>query len=410
MSKRTLDSEHKPELLDYFCHEVRTSLNSIVLFSKLLKKNEDGKLEDDQQKYAHAIYRSSQSLLELTDRTLELSRIKSGVVEPAFETVNIQTLCNKLEQLFLPLANTKNLFLTFEQVKDGIESIHTDRLGLEQILKNLISNALKFTSEGGISVYIDLLHPSEAPEVSIDAEQIMVFHIQDTGIGIPPDKQQIIFKDFIQADPSIREKYEGSGLGLAICKKTAEMLGGDLKVNSNEGAGSTFSVYLPVSCSSITTHRYSIKSREENNDEVLPDDNDSADRDRKSNYPADVIESTILLVDDSPIHNSALKEFLSQKVSKCLTATSARDTYNILENNRIDYIVLDMILPDASGLDLLSFIKNDERHKDIYTIIYTGKNLSNKETNEIKVLADEVVYKSAGSYKTLMNIISSFSG
>src|ERR1700743_3489095 len=216
-------------------HELRTPLNSLLILSKLLGDNQDGNLSDEQIKYARTIQSSGNDLLSLINDILDLSKIEAGHLQIRAESVSLQRLAADLKQLFEPIARERKLSFDIEVANNLPATFETDRQRLEQVLKNLLSNAFKFTEYGSVKL-----------KLARDKEDTVSFAVTDSGIGIAPEQQQAIFEAFRQADGTISRKYGGTGLGLSISKELARLLGGALSLESQPGKGSTFTVSLPL--------------------------------------------------------------------------------------------------------------------------------------------------------------------
>src|SRR5690606_29648539 len=232
-----LSTKYKSEFLANMSHELRTPLNSILLLSRLLSENNEGNLLEDQIEYAKVIQTSGNGLLTLIDEILDLSKIEAGKMTLSYEDVSLAEMINDLQNLFGPMAVDKGLELKFDCDKTTFSKIQTDNLRLQQILRNLISNALKFTAKGSVTLSV---YPNK------EKEGYLNFAVRDTGIGIPKEKHQLVFEAFQQADGSTRRKFGGTGLGLSISKELAKLLGGSLYINSEVTKGSEFIVSIPV--------------------------------------------------------------------------------------------------------------------------------------------------------------------
>jgi signal transduction histidine kinase/CheY-like chemotaxis protein/CHASE3 domain sensor protein len=227
-----LSTKYKSEFLANMSHELRTPLNSILLLSKLMSENKD--LDEEYIEYAEVIQSSGQGLLGLIDEILDLSKIEAGKMTLEYAPVVMAEVATDMRSLFNPIAKNKNLSLVID-LEEGIQNINTDKMRLEQILKNLLSNAIKFTSQGQVTLAVK--KDEERKEV--------LFKVTDTGIGIPADKQALVFEAFQQADGSTRRKFGGTGLGLSISRELAKLLGGEIELSSKENVGSEFSFSLP---------------------------------------------------------------------------------------------------------------------------------------------------------------------
>jgi len=224
-------TKYKSEFLANMSHELRTPLNSILLLSKLMSENKE--LDAEYIEYAEVIQSSGQGLLGLIDEILDLSKIEAGKMKLEFTDMSIAEITTDMRSLFNPLAKNKNLELIIE-VEEGVQHVNTDKMRLEQILKNLLSNAIKFTGQGRVSLTVT------------KADKSILFKVTDTGIGIPSDKQSLIFEAFQQADGSTRRKFGGTGLGLSISRELAKLLGGHIELTSKENVGSEFTFSLPI--------------------------------------------------------------------------------------------------------------------------------------------------------------------
>jgi signal transduction histidine kinase len=261
-------NRYKSEFLANMSHELRTPLNSLLILSKLLADNSVGNLTKDQVDSAMVIHKSGNSLLVLINDILDLSKIEAGRLDIEISEHSFAEIVDDLHPLFKPIANEKGVQLEFE-VRTRRAALQTDKMRLEQILKNIISNAIKFTPNGGkVCVVVrDMDDDKEKMELGIFKDAI-AFDVVDTGIGIPKDKQNQVFEAFRQADGSISRQYGGTGLGLSITKKLVDLLDGELKLKSEEGKGTTFTVVFPVETSYVA---YEEPSKE--NDEQASKEN-----------------------------------------------------------------------------------------------------------------------------------------
>lgn len=229
-----LSTRYKSEFLANMSHELRTPLNSILLLSRLMAENEE--MDREHQEYAEVIQSSGQGLLSLIDEILDLSKIEAGKMELDRANIKLDEVLNTMRSLFNPIAKEKVLDLVLDKSTDLPEYFHTDRMRLEQILKNLLSNAIKFTSKGSVKLLISKNEKLNA----------LVFRVTDTGVGIAPEKQTMVFEAFQQADGSTRRKFGGTGLGLSISRELAKLLGGFIDLKSEENKGSIFTLTLPI--------------------------------------------------------------------------------------------------------------------------------------------------------------------
>lgn len=386
--KLALNNKYKSEFIATISHEMRTTLNSVIILSEILSRNENRNLTKDQLEYLDIIQSSNNSLLELLNEVLDLSKIDSGKVDIRLGEVDLASLCQRITRLYTPIAREKGLSFRFEKKPDLPEMIVSDRIRLEQVLKNLISNALKFTSQGEISLVVE----------SVSRKKLS-FSVTDTGIGIPDSALSKVFDSYQQAEDSITTlQYGGTGLGLAISKQLIELLGGTIEVSSSVGKGTSFTVTIPTdSTESVSKHAKTGKVKKVESSDITPD---KATKKKRSK------QGSVLLIDDSNIHNLALKEFLSVKIENCTTAETASEAFSELDKNAdYDCIILDMYLPDADGKDVIRKLKNNDRYKDIPVIIYSGKSLTSEEESDLMNFASGIVQKNVKSYRVLLDKI-----
>lgn len=365
-----LTTRYKSEFLANMSHELRTPLNSILLLSRLLSDNDEKNLTDDQVEYATVIQSSGNGLLGLIDEILDLSKIEAGKMDLEYETLSITDITDDLRSLFTPVARDKGLELNIKIAPDVSPVIETDKMRLEQILKNLISNAMKFTSQGSVSLTI---------EKNQVMPQMLSFIVKDTGIGIPLAKQQLIFEAFQQADGSTKRKYGGTGLGLSISRELIKLLGGEITVSSKANEGSEFTVVLPISRSfastqSIKENLFAAKPHELKEadtppapdqkfissfiPEGIPDDRDSISVDDK----------TLLIIEDDTVFAKSLLDYTHKKGYKALVAVRGDEGLQLAGEYRPTGILLDIQLPVKSGWEVMDALKKnpDTRHIPVH--------------------------------------------
>jgi len=331
--------ELKTKFISYLGHEFRTPLNSITALSQMLLDRLDGPLTPEQEKQADFVNKSAKALTALVNDLLDLSRIEAGKAIVNVSTFMASDLFSSLRGILKPLHVNPNVDLIFE-VPEGIPPLETDEPKVSQILHNLISNALKFTERGEIRVSV---RPSAD-------ERFIVFTVSDTGIGIAPEDLERIFQEFVQAKaPSVlRAKAKGTGLGLPISRRLANMLGGDLTVESEVGKGSTFTVRLPRA---YQGHR-----------EVSAEEQAALE---------DAARHPILVVEDKPEDLKLYEQMLTSTGFQVFHATSVAQARELLARITPMAVILDILLPDGSGWDLLSGIRSDKRLWSIPVIVVT---------------------------------------
>jgi signal transduction histidine kinase/DNA-binding response OmpR family regulator len=355
-------SRYKSEFLANMSHELRTPLNSILILAKLLSDNSGKRLSDEQVRFAETIHSSGTNLLTLINDILDLSKIEAGAVEVQLGDVAPRALLDELQRTFERMATEKGLTLAVEVDGATPETIVSDRQRLQQILSNLLSNALKFTERGSVTL-----------RVSPAGTDMLSFAVRDTGVGVPADKIDVIFEAFRQADGSTHRKFGGTGLGLSISRELARLLGGDIHVDSTVGSGSTFTLTVPTrSTTASTTKRAapplpaprrrpppslepSLAMRADARD-------DRANRLRRGRL--------ILVVEDDEAFARILYDLAHDLDFDCVIANTTDEGMALARELAPNGILLDVNLPDGSGLTLLDRLKRnpDTRHIPVHMI------------------------------------------
>ncbi|WP_313915197.1 response regulator [Tahibacter sp.] len=354
---------YKSEFLANMSHELRTPLNSTLILAKLLADNKPGNLTDEQVKFAQTISSAGKDLLEIINDILDLAKIESGKVEVNREKVNLVAATDALVRTFRPVAQDKGLQLICEIEIGAPVELLTDPLRLGQILRNLLSNALKFTERGEVAL-----------RVSAGEQGQVVFAVHDTGIGIPEQQQDVIFEAFRQADGSMHRKYGGTGLGLSISRDLARLLGGDILVRSTPGKGSIFVLTLPtqpvegaivapeIPPAAVVPLALPRASRQDPPlaPAAIDDDRDTlADGDR-----------CVLVVEDDPNFATILRDVARETGFACVVAQRGGDGLVAATRYRPVAILLDVNLPDQSGLGVLDQLKRNPltRHIPVHVV------------------------------------------
>ena len=368
-------SKYKSEFLANMSHELRTPLNSLLLLAQMLAENDEGNLTDDQIESAQVIYSGGQELLGLINDILDLSKVEAGKMTVNLEDINLDDVCMSVRTMFYPLAESRNL-----EFKVGLEAgttqfILSDSQKVLQILKNFLSNAFKFTQEGGVTVRLF----SEIRQGQYGESSFIGFSVKDTGIGIPKDKQQSIFESFQQADGSTSRKYGGTGLGLAISREMSNLLGGFIEVSSEEGEGTTFTLYLPdnavcslngerviadsfssaVSSGHTEGTRKTVRSEREDE----PDVQISAKR---------MPTRSMLLIEDDVNFTSILEQVAQKHKFEFSHAGTGKEGLELAKQQPAA-IILDLGLPDMDGEEVLQALKRSKHTKDIPVHIISGR-------------------------------------
>jgi CheY-like chemotaxis protein/signal transduction histidine kinase len=351
-------NQYKSEFLANMSHELRTPLNSSLILAKLLADNRTGNLSAEQVKFAQTISSAGNDLLAIINDILDLSKIEAGKVDLSPETVLIAGTLDSLLKTFQPVAQTKGLRLAVTVAANAPDRLETDAQRLGQILKNLISNALKFTDRGEVSV-----------RVSAGFGETVHFAVHDTGIGISEHQQAIIFDAFRQADGSTHRKYGGTGLGLTISRDLARLLGGDIGVGSAPGEGSVFTLTLPLVYRSGSTARVAPTPPPPTFEEKPPRPTSAPAR-----RPTSVEDDSerlkpdsrlILIVEDDPPFAAILRDLAHEHGFQCVVTHTANDALAAAATYRPKAILLDMNLPDYSGLGVLDQLKRNPQMRHI---------------------------------------------
>jgi CheY-like chemotaxis protein/signal transduction histidine kinase/HAMP domain-containing protein len=375
-------SKYKSEFLANMSHELRTPLNSILILAQLLTENRNNSLTQKDIEFATNIHNSGSDLLNLINEILDLSKVEAGKIEIEIEEVTVHALTQSLKQMFTEIARNKNIDFTINCREEQFRSpLHTDRQRLEQILRNLLSNAFKFTDrEGQITVNIE----AQRPDASLrnaklrSLPEIAVFSVSDTGIGIPESKQGIIFEAFQQADGSTKRKFGGTGLGLSISRELAGALGGEIHLASEEGKGSTFTLYLPIKFDAehVVKGEKNIEIRKPEPKKPLPvvpphvpSNEKEAEDDR---YSIRENDKTILIIEDDIAFSHVLLEIAREKGYKGIIAHQGNTGLSLARYYRPDAIILDMKLPVLDGSEVLRLLKNDPELRHIPVQIMSG--------------------------------------
>lgn len=535
----SVTSKYKSEFMANMSHELRTPLNSLLILSQLLSENKEGNLTEKQVEFAHTIYMSGADLLKMIDEILDLSKVDAGKMELNSEEIKMTELKSFVKQNFAPQAVKKGLSLRISYNEPLPDSLYADSHRLKQILRNLLSNAFKFTSEGFIEFSVSRADNNLLPlDLPMDKEYIAIA-VKDSGIGIPADKTSIVFEAFQQVDGTTSRKYGGTGLGLSISRELARLMGGAIVLESREGQGSTFTLYLPVKSNykvqpavneaaasnedvnfedymgemlptlvpapvhtsvpqlmveddrdNLTTndkvlliieddqsfakilldmaHGRSFKGlvalqgdiglqmarnylpdaiildiqlpvmdgwsilRELKgasqtrhipvhvisvNDEVKqglmmgamaylrkPSSKESLERafSQIENYTSSTVKY-LLIVEDDEIQRRSIMELIGHDDVSITAVSTGGEALTELRKQRYDCMVLDLMLEDMNGFELLDQIRDDEELNDLPIIIYTGKDLDSKEETRLRKYAESIIIKDVRSPERLLD-------
>ncbi|MDT8067100.1 MAG: HAMP domain-containing protein [Terriglobia bacterium] len=407
-----LTSRYKSEFLANMSHELRTPLNNLLILARMLSENSEGNLNDKQVKYAETIHASGQDLLVLINDILDLARIESGNMLIELTDVSFQEILQSTERMFRHVADSKKLEFKVELHSELPMSINTDPSRLQQVIKNLLANAFKFTEHGSVKLKIG---PAETGwtqgHKQLDvAENVIAFSVHDTGIGIPTEKQRLIFEAFQQADGTTSRKYGGTGLGLSISREIVRLLGGEITLQSEVGRGSIFTVYLPAKIaapSSVvkaqhrepTPIRTAVPSETEPTTAVLNAELradlhgqlQEFDDDRNRIRPDDKVA---LIIENDLTFASLLLEVIRNRGMKGVISTRGVHALNLARELKPTAITLDILLPDCSGFSVLERLKRDSHTSHIPVHVIS---IAEEKTRALALGAASFTQKSSGA-------------
>jgi len=358
-----VSSKYKSEFLANMSHELRTPLNSILILARILKENRPENLNEEQLKYAGVIHNAGNDLLTLINDILDLSKIESGKIDLDIEAVRPEEIKHNMESLFTEIARSKKINFIASLDASVTENMMTDLAKSEQIVKNLLSNAFKFTPEHG-QITLEINYADHniryfSDQLKNNTGKILAFRVKDSGIGIPADKQKLIFEAFKQADGTTSRKYGGTGLGLSISKELANILGGEIQVESETGQGSCFTLYLPQE---HTEGSLSLEQASNMHPEpvVIPLITEPVllPLDRGKNQ-------TLLIIEDDLVFADVLSDYAVEKGFSPMVAHSGDTGLQIALANLPDAIILDIMLPVMDGWAVLKQLKANPQTKNI---------------------------------------------
>ena len=361
--------ETKTRFLSSVSHEFRTPVNSILALSKILLHRLDGELTPVQVKQVRYICQAADQLSTLIDDLLDLRKVEAGKIQLRAETFTVTDLFAALRGMFKPLVVNENVALVIEE-PDGLPELHTDQGKVAQILRNLVSNALKFTVRGSVRVSCRLSQGG----------QLILFEVVDTGIGISPENHRRIFDEFSQVENPLQTSVKGTGLGLPLSQRLAGLLGGGIEIRSALGQGSTFTLAIPLR---VDGERGELP--------VSPEPATPMALDR------------VLIIDDNEIERYALRQFLSTSRYEVIEASGGYDGLRLARQAQPDVIFLDLMMPDVHGFEVLKMLKAIEDTRRIPVVLFTSQRLDNDGDRERAAAADALLMKSDLSRDTVID-------
>lgn len=392
-----LSSQYKSEFLANMSHELRTPLNSILILAQILLENKEGNLSEKQTNYANTIYSSGKDLLELINDILDLSKIESGKSQLDIGEIDIRAIVSFVKNQFTPVADQKGISFMVEIQEQVPTILYSDEQKIYQVLKNLLSNALKFTQQGSVHLAVSILQQDN----NVD-KNLLVFTVRDTGIGISQDKQDLIFEAFQQADGTTSRKFGGTGLGLSISKGLADLIGGFITVDSKEGVGSTFSFFVPLNQSEterpiihLNEVAVSLEEEREKVKPVRPDSSHLIQQEGLSLIKGDILSGKhILLVDDDMRNVFALTTALEEVGLQVSFAENGKEALEILtEKKELDLVLMDIMMPEMDGYEAMRRIRTIEAFKELPIIALTAKAMKDDREKCLKAGASDYISK-----------------
>jgi len=413
-----ITSRYKSEFLANMSHELRTPLNSLLILAQELAANPDGNLLPKQIEYATIIRSSGTDLLKLINDILDISKIESGTVALDISNWPLEELKPMLERTFRHVAEATKLAFAIDLRSDLPQTIPTDPQRLQQILNNLLSNAFKFTERGKVEFVAEMATSGWSPsnEALNHTPKVIALRVIDTGIGIPIDKQQSIFESFAQADGSTSRKYGGTGLGLSICRELTRLLGGEIRLQSEPGVGSIFTVYLPL-IAPAHPRRGAPSETMEAAAGIAPQPvlvgagghgplkSEAVEQTSGGNGFA--AAKSLLVVEDDPIQRQYIIDLMAPTNTRTTAVSSGDEALTLLQKERFDCVVLDLGLPGMSGWRVIEELQANQSLGSTPLLVYTARDLTRREELKLGKAAKSIVIKDARSPQRLKQEITS---
>jgi signal transduction histidine kinase/DNA-binding response OmpR family regulator/HAMP domain-containing protein len=411
-----ITSRYKSEFLANMSHELRTPLNSLLILAQELAANPDGNLLAKQIEYATIIRSSGTDLLKLINDILDISKIESGTVTLDITNWPVQELKPMLERTFRHVAEATKLGFSIDLRAGLPETIPTDAQRLQQILNNLLSNAFKFTEKGKVEFVAQVATSGWSADNDLlrRASQVVAFSVIDSGIGIPENKQHSIFESFAQADGTTSRKFGGTGLGLSICRELTRLLGGEIRLQSEPGVGSVFTVYLPVEAPAQTLHVLHgtrTNGRSQGSQRTSPvtvgagtavGTGGHVEAEQAVAEPEHARSAKrLLVVEDDPVQRQHLVDLMASVDARTTAVGTGEEALALLEDQRFDCLVLDLGLPGLSGWKVIDHIRSRRALHSMPLLVYTARDLTKKEELKLGRVTKTIVVKEVRSPERL---------
>ncbi|MBB6672542.1 response regulator [Cohnella nanjingensis] len=421
----SLASKYKTEFLANMSHELRTPLNSMIILSQFLTDNNEGNLTAKQLEYMSAIHASGSDLLKMIEEILDLAKVDAGKMDIYPESTVLEDITSHLEQVYTPIAQEKGLAFAIRTDPDVPKVLLTDGYRLKQILQNLLSNALKFTLEGSVTLHLRKAREKEVPAAPARSEgDYVAFEVTDTGIGIPPEKREVIFEAFRQADGTTSRNFGGTGLGLAISRELSNLLGGWISLESEPGRGSVFTLIVPEACPNPPAAETEGTADREAaaaspgaeremaaaasgaepgmplssalalaEEEAGPSAAASGKRER-GRESGSYAGKTILLVDDDARNVFSLTSLLNHHGMTVISAENGREALEILDaRDDVDLVLLDIMMPVMDGYEAMARIRRDPRWRELPILAVTAKAMKEDRNKCLEAGASDYIPK-----------------
>lgn len=395
-----ISSQYKSEFLANMSHELRTPLNSLLILAQILSENDGGNLTDKQQEYIRTIHTAGNDLLLLINDILDLAKVEAGKFDVVSKEIDLHDVKDTMIKQFSPIANQKNISFTIDLDSHAPQRVVTDQQRLQQVLKNLLSNAFKFTESGSVSLEVRQVWKEKAERME-QADYMLAFSVIDTGIGIPIEKQDVIFDAFKQADGTTSRKYGGTGLGLSISREISHALGGFIELTSRVNEGSNFTLYLPIKQSSLTIERNSyieeaaanldleLENRPLYSETIVDEDGSSLDLGKSA-----LRHKKVLIVDDDIRNVYALTIALEQFEMDIIVAENGREGIEMLQGNpNTDIILMDIMMPEMDGFEAIRRIRELPKYKALPIIALTAKAMKQSREECLEAGATDYISK-----------------
>ncbi|MFE4310348.1 HAMP domain-containing protein [Streptomyces sp. NPDC056891] len=385
------NSMYKSEFLANMSHELRTPLNSLLILARLLTQNTQGNLTEKQIDYAEVIHSAGSDLLQLINDILDLSKVEAGKMDIRHEPFPLHVLTEHLEATFGPVADERQLEFTVTVADDVPDELNSDEARLRQILRNLLSNALKFTDEGRVALTVERAGPDETPADLRDGRLVLAFRVTDTGVGIPVEQLRLVFEAFQQGDGTAARRYGGTGLGLSISREVAGLLGGTIEAESVPDHGSAFTLYLPVPRS---THDAAPRTASDGSPRRASGSPSLAVLIDETGTGKATDSETVLIVDDDSRNVFALTEVLEAHGLRVLTADGGRAGLDALAAHaEVRLVLMDVMMAGMDGYTAIQAIRRLPGRERLPVIVVTAKAMAGDRADAMEAGADDYVSK-----------------